>query len=152
MHIMANSRRSGHIINASNFVERVNVCSRHEDEYLPANPAIALSALELVKALVGASIEKVSGAKVAYTKAIAKRQQGYDAMDLLAGRMIHMLNSSEAEDEDMKQGKALLAKYRSERVGDIPDIEAIKAKAEASGEEAEIPKTAARVHQPVGAF
>ncbi|HEY4788067.1 MAG TPA: hypothetical protein VIH57_18560, partial [Bacteroidales bacterium] len=43
--------------------------------------------------------------------------------------------------DEVKQGKALLAVFNSERVKDLPDEEELKAKAAANGEEVKIPKS-----------
>lgn len=136
---MANNE-SGNVVNANNFVEKLNVIDRRQAEYKPTNPAIKPEALTPVGQAVKECIETVSLTKTVFTKATANRKKGYEAMEDKATRAIHLLSSSEATNDKIKQGKALLSKFKSERVGELPDEAVLKAEAAAKGEEAVIPK------------
>ena len=136
---MAN-KETGNVVNANNFIEKVNVCDRRKADYNPTNPAIKLIALTPISKVVKVCIDVVSAARTALTKVTANRQNVYGEMDDKAGRCIHLLNSSEATKDEMKQGKSLLLKYKSQRISDLPDETLLKAQAAAKGEEAVIPK------------
>jgi hypothetical protein len=100
--------------------------------------------LEVIKAAgatVSTVIGKVSGAKSNNTKAISKRRIGYVAMKKLVGRAVHMFNSCEVTAEEKQQVQSLYLKFKSVRIGTVPDEAAIKAKAAASGTEAKVPTT-----------
>ncbi|HEY4787403.1 MAG TPA: hypothetical protein VIH57_15195, partial [Bacteroidales bacterium] len=137
---MANSE-SGHIVNANNIIETVNAVGRHKAEYNPSNPAIKLEVLLPLGKAVKDAVDKVTQTKIAYTKATANRKNSYDQMATLAKQAIHILCSSEATPDEIKQGKKLLAVFNSVRVKELPDEEELKAKAAANGEEAKIPKS-----------
>ncbi len=138
---MAKNNETGHAVNASNFIEKINVIARNESNYQPTNEAILLTALLPLRDRVKASVEQVTAAKTAFMQAAAKRKGGYENLVALATRGINLLSASGADDIEVKQGKALLAKLKSIRVSDTPDEEQLKAKAEVNGETPKVPKT-----------
>lgn len=129
------TNESGHVVNANNFVEKVNVIGRNLAEYKPSNESITFEVLSPLKDSVSKSIDNVSTARNTFITVAAARKECYEQMDLLAKRAINIFAGSSATASEIKQGKALLAKYNSERVKDIPDEDELKAKAVVNGED-----------------
>jgi hypothetical protein len=136
---MAN-KETGNAINANNFIEKIAIIERRKTEYNPTNAAIKLAVLTPAGKAVKDSVNAVSDTLNACTAAVNKRHGAYTLMESYATRAIHLLNSSDVSKDEIKQGKALLGKFKSQRVSEVPDEAVLKAKAAAKGEEAVIPK------------
>lgn len=138
---MATNREFGKNVNASNFIEKVNVIDRHSDEYKPSNPFIQLTALTPVQQLVSGALNDEKKIQPLLTKAISERAAIYETMDKTASRAINVLAGTDAKSAQIEAGKKLLKKFKSIRISEKPDVEKIKAEAAAKGEEAIIPNT-----------
>lgn len=138
---MANSNESSHAINANNFYQTLNVLDRHKEVYKPTNSAIQLKSLLPVKEMVEQCIEKVSVAQIAFKESVETRRLNYAEMDSRASRAINLLKSTDATAEQIKQGKALYDKYKSERVSPKLTGEQMMAKASKDGAEPKQKKT-----------
>lgn len=131
---MANVAESGHVVNSNNINGRINVIDRHKTEYKPTNPAIVPEALPPLGESVKRAVESVLSAHLAFKKATANRRAEYEELDSRATRSINILKSSEATPAEIKLGTDLLKKYKSVRVGDVPDETELKVKSAANGE------------------
>jgi len=137
---MSNSNEKSHANNASNFVGKVNRIKQEGEAYKPSNPQILITALDPVAKAVNAALLGVSVGNANVTNAILKRKQLYLQLDDYATRAVNMLKSSGAHPDEEAHASYLLSKYRGERIGDVPDEEAIRAKAATAGVTPVIPK------------
>ena len=138
---MSTNSETGHPVNANNFIGKVNRVKQEGESYKPSNAEILITALEPICALITTAMKTVSETKAALVNATAKRKIAYVQMDAYATNAVDMLKSSGATREEEDHASSLLAKYKGERIGDVPNEEEIKAKAVAEGKEAVIPKT-----------
>lgn len=137
---MATVFETGRAVNASNFVEKVNIIERRKSEYKPTNPAILLEALLPKKKIVQDVLEDVSAATEAKISAVNKRLAVYEEMEKRASSSVNILGSSDASTFEINRGKTLLKKFKSIRLTDIPNEEEIKVKAALKGTTPIIPK------------
>lgn len=144
---MATNRETGKNVNASNFIEKVNVLSRHNGEYKPSNPLIQISALTPIQQKIKNALDEEKRIQPLLTAAISNRAAIYDRMEKTAASAINLLAGTNAKPAQIEAGKKLFKKFKSIRISDLPNEEDIKAKAAAKGEEAVIPKTRSNSQQ-----
>jgi hypothetical protein len=144
---MSTNHETGKNINASNFIEKVNVADRRKDEYKPSNPAIQLSALTPIQKLISAALDEEKRIQPLLTKAVNNRNAVYELMEKTVTRAINVFAGTSAASAQIEAGKKLLKKFKSIRISEKPDVEEIKAQAAAKGVEAVIPSTRSNSQQ-----
>lgn len=137
---MATIHESGRAVNASNYVERINIIERRKLEYSPGNPAITLETLLPQKSLVLQALKEVSEATEAKTAAVNSRTAVYEEMEKRVKRSIDMLSSTQASEAEINRGKVLQKKFKSIRISEKKGEAEIKAKAALAGTPPVTPK------------
>ena len=132
---------SGHIINATNFVNKCLLLKEAGLNYNPSNEEIKLAVLEPLGAEVSKSIAAVSVANDNNVNAQASRKAQFIQSDDLARKAVNILKSSGADDQTVEHARFLFQKLKGTRIGDLPNAEAIRSEAAAKGLEPQIPNT-----------
>jgi hypothetical protein len=117
---MASNSETGHAVNSSNFIEKVNVVKRYSD-YKPSNALIMIEALNPIRETLLSAVDLVSSTYNAFSTAVTNRSVGYDKMDKYIARIMGILKSSSVGAADMKIAESLVKKYRSVRVSEVPE-------------------------------
>jgi hypothetical protein len=144
---MPSNNETGHLVNTSNMISKIDVAERHTTEYKPSNVDIALTALTPLKETLTALMADVSLAERAFSTAVSERRALYEQMDDKATRSIALLKSSNAVADKVDIGVSLLKKYRSVRISKRDDETTAKAAPTAADDQNGKPKTISNSQQ-----
>lgn len=108
---------SGHSKNVANFNQLIQICTGFGADYNPSNPALALTALNLLFTNADNSIKNIHTLMPPLTNAVNTRQAKFDSLSSLVTRIVNALASSDVPKEIIADAKTLARKIQGRRAG-----------------------------------
>lgn len=112
---------TGHARNIERFAQLINFVDGYGADYDPANPAIALAALNAKKTDADLKMDTVTDEMTTWKMAVNDRQEAFEGIRKLATRIVNSLEASGASQKDIDDARTFKRKLDGARAQALVD-------------------------------